>query len=659
MQPSSRRMTLAPVATVTAVLIGLVACSSGNGPTGGADAGATAGAGGLTGIWTGLNGGDGSAAGCPSSCAELGANCGTVTDTPCGGVVDCGNCPVGQVCGGAGVHNRCARGTSADGCAPLTCAEQGVSCGPAGDGCDGILSCGTCMAPQSCGGSPSKPGECGCTGVCAQIPACAASATTTLTGAVYDPAGVHPLYNALVYIPNNPQDPGLQPFTAGFTCDVCGAAVAGTPLVSAYTNPDGTFTLTNVPVGASIPLVVQLGRWRKQLTVNIATACGVNPMPAPVTMPRNHTEGDIPRIAFLTGALDPVECMFRKMGVDDSEFTDPGAGGNLNLFVATSTMSDGQGTGAVISGSTPGQEALWPLITQYDLVVIECEGYAQAETASDLAALKAYADSGGRLFLSDYASMWLYQNGNYAQAANWSLGQAPGGLTVNNVSIDLTTNPKGAAFDQWLELTGVSTAGSDVIPTITPAYHNTNGVVTPTQEWLDWGSGTPLHFSFNTPVGAPSASQCGRIVFSDWHANASLHSHLTTFPDECGDVTTMTPQETILEFMLFDLSACVQPYTALCTPTTCAAAKVACGPAGDGCGSLLECGACPTGEFCGGGGPGQCGTALSCKPATCASQGIECGPAGDGCGNMLNCGSCSTGLVCGLSTPGKCSALVK
>jgi hypothetical protein len=44
-------------------------------------------------------------------------------------------------------------------------------------------------------------------------------------------------------------------------------------------------------------------------------------------------------------------------------------------------------------------------------------------------------------------------------------------------------------------------------------------------------------------------------------------------------------------------------------------------------------------------------------PATCASQNIQCGPAGDGCGNQLNCGNCSTGQVCGLGGPGKCGSL--
>jgi hypothetical protein len=101
----------------------------------------------------------------------------------------------------------------------------------------------------------------------------------------------------------------------------------------------------------------------------------------------------------------------------------------------------------------------------------------------------------------------------------------------------------------------------------------------------------------------------------------------------------------------------VQPYVPLCTPTTCGAQGVECGHAGDGCGALLDCGTCPTGQFCGGGGPGKCGTSTSCTPLTCPDQKLQCGQAGDGCGNVINCGNCPTGQVCGLGGPGICGSV--
>ncbi len=448
----------------------------------------------------------------------------------------------------------------------------------------------------------------------------------------------------------------------GITCDQCGATAAGDPLVSAYTAPDGTFTLTGVPVGGTIPLVIQLGRWRRQFKVNIATSCGANSVPPKtLTMPTSHADGDIPFIGILSGGLDPIECVLRKMGILDSEFTDPGKGGHINFYLANGSGAPnpaGQGSGASIDSATPQQTALFandggtPNINQYDMVILECEGYAQAETASDLAAIHAYAEAGGRVFASDYAYAWLYQNGNFSQALNWDVNQDGNGLTEVG-TIDLVSNPKGMAFEQWLVNVGVSVPGSGTVGDIFPVFHNSNGVVAPTQRWLYWGGSTPMHSTFNTPVGAPSAQQCGRVVYSDWHAEAYIFTHATTFPSAC-PTGAMSAQEAILEFMLFDLSACVQPYTPVCTPKTCAEDSIACGPASDGCGNLLQCGTCPAGQFCGGGGPGQCGTSSSCVPETCMSQNIACGQAGDGCGNVINCGNCPTGEICGIDSPGQC-----
>jgi hypothetical protein len=41
---------------------------------------------------------------------------------------------------------------------PLTCAQQGADCGPAADGCGGLLDCGTCSSGTCGGGGASKCG---------------------------------------------------------------------------------------------------------------------------------------------------------------------------------------------------------------------------------------------------------------------------------------------------------------------------------------------------------------------------------------------------------------------------------------------------------------------------------------------------------------------
>ena len=88
------------------------------------------------------------------------------------------------------------------------------------------------------------------------------SGSTTVSGKVYDPGSKRGLYNVFVYVPNA----AVSPFTSGVTCTACQAPESGFPVVSTTTKPDGTFVLDNVPVGQNIPIVLQLGKWRRVLT---------------------------------------------------------------------------------------------------------------------------------------------------------------------------------------------------------------------------------------------------------------------------------------------------------------------------------------------------------------------------------------------------------
>lgn len=94
-----------------------------------------------------------------------------------------------------------------------------------------------------------------------------------------------------------------------------------------------------------------------------------------------------------------------------------------------------------------------------------------------------------------------------------------------------------------------------------------------------------------------------------------------------------------------------------CVPQNCSTRGAMCGAIDDGCGNVLECGACPQGQSCGGGGsPNSCGTA-ACQPATCQAKGATCGFVADDCGGTLACGDCPAGQTCGGGgTPHACGA---
>jgi hypothetical protein len=388
---------------------------------------------------------------------------------------------------------------------------------------------------------------------------------TTISGVVYDPAGSRPLYNVVVYVPNSPVAP-LQP---GVVCDQCGVLASGSPLVSTLTGPDGHFVLHDVPVGDQVPLVLQLGKWRRQLVVPHVSACADTAMLDPTTMrlPARQSEGDMPQIAIATGGCDAFECLLQKIGIDPAEFTNENGGGRVHVY-------QGAG-GATLASPTSPASSLWasPNIGTYDLVLnaCECSEESDEKPQSSIDNLVTYANAGGRVFNTHYHYYWIDPTKiadrpavatNPAWQSTASFIPEVQGTTSIDGNVD-TSFPKGAAFADWLVNVGATRAKGQF--PIDDARYNAIAATPPSTQWVgdpnlgqtETGNNALLHYTFNTPVGADESAQCGKVLFSDFHVVGST-SDYAPFPQEC-ETGAMTPQELALEFMLFDLSACIQP----------------------------------------------------------------------------------------------------
>jgi hypothetical protein len=378
---------------------------------------------------------------------------------------------------------------------------------------------------------------------------CEAGKSTRLEGRVLDPAGERPVYNAIVYIPNRE----LSPFEDKVSCDRCGVRVSGSPVAIAITGPDGRFVLDDVPALSELPLVVQVGRFRRQLKVPGPSACATSRLDDDaVRLPRSRSEGDLPRFAVATGFADPFECLLRKIGIDDAEFTAPAEEGRVHLYRA-----DG---GVSLRGSAlPPATELWgdpARLSRYDVVVLPCEGGPHLETKPPTTQqnLIDYTAKGGRAFITHYGYGWLRGAPSpFDTTGEWALDKPVPDPAVGRVD---TTFPKGLALAQWL--VEVNASGGAGALSLKGTRNDLQSAKTGTRAWVSVpeSSSTQL-VSFNTPLLAAPDAQCGRVVYANFHVAESARSG-TDFPSNCV-AGPLTAQEAALEFMLFDVGACVQP----------------------------------------------------------------------------------------------------
>jgi len=378
---------------------------------------------------------------------------------------------------------------------------------------------------------------------------------TTVRGTIYDPAGRLPLYNVMVYVPSAELDPIVE----GVSCDRCDATASGKPAASALTDPAGQFVMEDVPDGANIPFVIQMGKWRRQITLPQVLPCQDNTFADPdqFRLPRDQSEGHLPKIAMVTGRADKLEGMMRVIGIADSEFTNPGGPGRVNLYSAGF-----ESIASYVSGEAlpPADELLGSVevLAQYDMVIMSCHGESTnigyAQPTSQKEAAKAYVDRGGRMFGSHFYFSYLRgppgSKNHFAtpfpDVATWDSDTGP---TTFNIERGFA---KGEAFAQWLVNVGASPVLGSI--ELEGVEGSAASLLTPyTQSWISAPNTIP-YFSMNMPIekSATPDEQCGRFVHTGIHVSEGGNG---PFPSGNAD-RQLTPQEKAFEFLIFDLSAC-------------------------------------------------------------------------------------------------------
>ena len=367
-----------------------------------------------------------------------------------------------------------------------------------------------------------------------------------LRGKVVAPEGTIPVSNAIVYL--TAAVPEAIPGTA--YCDTCVHLTALEPY--AYTKSDGTFELGAYATGA-MKLVVQKGQFRRIRDITVTT--GDQGVPLDFTRLPGKTDaahGDtIPKIAMVVGGYDHVDESLKKLGVE--EFyrygDDP-----FGLSSGPGIKTGKNGIALMASGAE---------LAGYHITLLPCAamGYSQdqnnnflcgAPTDAEKTAFKGYVQSGGKLYVTDFAYEAVRQTwpgfitfydatmnelddskSGVGTACRGGAEDTPGtaddpGLASWMTAIGETNIELKAAWSRISKVSpkpGVDADGKPV--TITPKVWMTS----------DTGSG-------KLPATVSFEDKCGRVLFSTYHCEGDSASGLLA-------------QEKALLYVLLEVGVCV------------------------------------------------------------------------------------------------------
>lgn len=423
-------------------------------------------------------------------------------------------------------------------------------------------------------------------------PGCSACTTcdTRVSGKVYAPNGTTPLAGISVFQPAAP----LTPFVDGVACDTC--ASLGTPVTSGATSgADGSFTLYNATPGASQRLVVQTGRWRRAVDVDV-TACTNNVVAAAsARLPRTRSEGDLPKTAFVQGNREALECTLLKFGVASSEIqrrTGPSDAHRIQLYRVNGNTGSSTGM-TTSSGLASNASDLWSSggsIDEYSVVVLPCSiemrEFSDSYTSTaNKGRFIEWLNRGGRAFMDHWAGEAFLHNlgAPFSTTATWASPLPNTPLPTMRGKVNATT-PAQLLMRDWLaNVGGSSDWGTGWMRSDEPWRHALATSSASATEWLrglstysamngDQWTTTPngdmsLSYSFETPLSAAPAPACpvgsgGRVIYNGMHvaqariAGNNYPSSTDVFPSACQLAAGLTSEELALMYQFFQLTAC-------------------------------------------------------------------------------------------------------
>ena len=365
---------------------------------------------------------------------------------------------------------------------------------------------------------------------------------------------------------------------------------------------DGSFKLNDAPVGTTVPLVLQVGKWRQAVTVTRQAPCADNAAAA-----RRRSSC---RARVAAGDTERQHAGHRRLDRQRRHARVPDAAHRpadervrrrrrAARITSTSSRAARPAVAAAAAASVGRRSPAWPAprratrtsgtrrphMMPYDIVLLSCEGgetynanpaaSRPTSTPADARSARTSTTPGSPVPSSSGAAATrrpptgapTSRPGPRAAAA-----RAPGQRQdrPDPQRLDACRSPRAWRSTSGSGLNKARSASAaaprrDELPIVQPRF---NAVVGPGQQALaavdqrrHAGPNT-MYFSFDTPVNAPvHRRRAPATAVAPSSATCTSAARVDRQPAAAGRMQRedLSPQEKALEFMLFDLSSCVIP----------------------------------------------------------------------------------------------------
>jgi hypothetical protein len=296
------------------------------------------------------------------------------------------------------------------------------------------------------------------------------AAPAVISGKLVAPDGETPVAGATIYAATTPMLSALHANRKADPTDSTCAPPNASSLASTCTAADGSFWFTvDATSDDTFSLVAEKGMFRMAQAVPVAIATAVGNL----ALPKDVDQG-APRIAVITGNYSEAEVVMAKLGLATLNLADE----KIDMSTAAFAMFDdrAQLDPTPPKYSLPDVAALFevnpvtslPKLREFDVIVVNSGAQPGVlQNSSNLAALRAYVENGGVLFVLDRSIDFIEQPmPEYLRTLgeNDTAPQTPSELWsglegLADVSLEVSTDD--ALLGPWLQ--GVSCIGGDCL----------------------------------------------------------------------------------------------------------------------------------------------------------------------------------------------------